>query len=124
MMTTRPFTDQGIHEIAFIIWAYVDPIWRDVTRLVSRGWTLPTSMCMGGGPLDIVRMRSTLIIRNEHADLYVRAGKRMRVYGPDLKCVGVDHGEHTYMRERRMTRDSAFFRVDRGRALRVKFRGR
>ena len=131
----RPFQKQGFHEIDFIVWSYVDPIWRDVTRLVSRGWHNAKWMAEPHekrsspqrgvhGPLDIVRMRSVLIVRNEDADLYVRAGKRMRVYGPDLKCIGVDRGERTYVRERRWSRNSAFFRVDRGRAPRVVFRGR
>ena len=124
---SRPFVDQGVHEIAFLVWAYVDPIWRDVARLVSRGWNaaLPHGVVTlkRGGPLDIVRMDSVLIVRNERADLYVRAGKRMRVYGPDIKCIGVDHGEHTYTRDRHM-RESAFFRVDRGRTLKVNFRSR
>ena len=130
---TRPFADQGFHEVAFLVWPYVDPIWRDVARLVSRGWCAehpvsavrtPPRRCGTRGPLDIVRMRSVLVVRDEYTDLYVRAGKRMRVYGPDLKCISVDsNGECTYVRDRRMARSSAFFRVDRGRSLRVVFRG-
>ena len=126
---TRPFAEQGFHEITFRIWPYVDPIWHDVIRLVSRGWNadpLKIPRIPGScGPLDIVRMDSVLVVRNENADLYVRAGKRMRVYGPDIKCIGNDRGEHTYVRStHRFGLGSAFFRVDRGRVLKVNFRSR
>lgn len=79
---------------------YVDPVWFDVTRLVSKSWSHVQSKQDCSNEL-VIRMggkRSRdYVIRDWRSDLYIRTDKRARIHGWKLSCIKTT-GANTFTR--------------------------
>ena len=89
LLPKRPFFKQGIHEISWKVISYVDPIWLDVARLVSRGWSDISDRSDRSSEL-VIRLGKRshdYVIRDCISDLYIRTDKRARLHGWKLNCI-------------------------------------
>ena len=114
-MVSRPFFEQGIHEIAWRIFKGVDPIWFDVTRLVCKGWlSIPlVNDCSDKLVIRLGKRSRDYVIRNCDSDLYIRADKRARVHGWRLHRIETKCA-NTYTRSRRCMIAYKYFTINDG----------
>jgi hypothetical protein len=121
----RPFQEQGFHEFQHCWLPFVDPIWLDVLRLVSRGWcaSIISTVCTRAFSVLTVRMQATtsvVVITGPLRELYIRANKGSRVFAHGLKRVHTDsNGDCTYVRNHTVywgghSRDRKYFRIENG----------
>lgn len=90
MSGIKPFFKQGIHEISWKVISYVDPIWLDVARLVSRGWSDISDRETAHSNELVIRLGKRshdYVIRDCISDLYIRTDKRARLHGWKLNCI-------------------------------------
>lgn len=106
---------------------YVDPIWRNVMRMVCKSWrTYVKEYKHSATDFTLTTIRkdahaSVVIAHGSEHHLYVRATRGTQIYGMKMKRIHSDiNGDQTYTNlDAYGARPMKYFRVDAGRIGRI-----